>query len=204
LSGVLTRGLPGPSRTPRSLTAGAFACALLLVASFGTALVVGRPWQLTRLDTTVERRVDDVRISVPAALGPGRRQEPTAEGQRSLVFGDLLDSPFAVVVTIDDHDFDLADPALLEREFASFLQQPTVDPDGNPTVGERLVDMRGDMPAFRQRHRLPNGLETLVWYQLRPQHRVAADRLEDDELAVHRLREAIDVFIGAEQRGAQG
>ena len=173
LSGVLTRGLTrdAPARVTRALTFAALACAVLLVAAFATALVRGRPWELARLGDTIERHVDGVHITVPVALGPG--QVVTSEDQRSVVFGDLLEDPLVIAVTFDEHGKDLGDPDARAQAFEHFrvAATPPLEED-MVVVGERMIDARGDMPAFRERYRLPNGLEAISWHQLRPTYEV--------------------------------
>jgi len=178
LSGVATKGLrPNePPRASRTSTVAAIAGAALLVAAFVTAIVHGRPWDLQRLDDVVERRVDDVglRIRVPAQLGPAEVSEEG--GTTSVVFGDMLRDPLLVAVSVEAHDHGLYDPELRAEAFAAFRQQATPPTeDGAEQIGEREVDERGDMPAFREHHRYANGLHVITWHQLRPDHRVMVE-----------------------------
>jgi hypothetical protein len=95
-------------------------------------------------------------------------------GITTVVFGDLLRDPLVVAVTVEPHGAALDDDALAAA-FEEFREQPTPAEEGMTMVGERIVDTSGDMPAFREHHRLANGLEVFTWYQLRPDHRVTVE-----------------------------
>jgi rhomboid protease GluP len=172
-SGVLTRGLErdAPARANRPTTAAALAGIALLVAAFVTALVHGRPWELAALDRTVERHIDDVHVTIPVALGAG--EVVPSENGRSVLFGDLLDDPIAIAITIEPHGLDLSDPDERAEIFENERRRGSPLPDeGMIAVGEQMLDPRGDMPAFRQHYRLPNGLQVILWYQVRPAYSV--------------------------------
>jgi membrane associated rhomboid family serine protease len=176
LSGVLTRGLShdGPPRANKAINAAALAALGLHVAAFATAQMVGRPWELAQLDDTVERRAGNVRVTVPVALGEG--EIATIDGLRTVSFGALPEDPLFVWVSFEDY-LRRDDPEARARDVAEFLAKPTTPPEGMVAVGARVLDARGDMPAFRERYRAPNGLEAIVWYQLRPTHRVLVQAL---------------------------
>jgi hypothetical protein len=91
-------------------------------------------------------------------------------------FGALPEDPLFVWVSFEDY-LRRDDPEARARDVAEFLAKPTTPPEGMVAVGARVLDARGDMPAFRERYRAPNGLEAIVWYQLRPTHRVLVQAL---------------------------
>lgn len=168
LSGALTRGVSTKAarHTGPLLGACAIACAALLVAAFATAVVRGRPWELSEPGAMVERQVDELHITVPEILAV--REVEGTDGERIVVFGDPLADPLVLQITIEEHGYDADRRA---REFDKLGKTPPAQLEDSPTlVGERELVTTGGAPAFRERHRYSDGIEAMVWQQLWPRH----------------------------------
>ncbi|MFO0636584.1 MAG: rhomboid family intramembrane serine protease [Nannocystaceae bacterium] len=171
-SGLLTRGVHGDAaavqRSERRLTIPAIAATALLLVSLAIAWVRGHPWQLQQLDRTetVALPGPGGTITVPRGLVPPVLH--TDEDQSAVVIGELLHDPITLMLASLPHP--PLPPGELDAAFESFAEAPLPSLEGATALGEAeplAAADAGGWPAMQQRFVYPNGIEVIVWYQLR-------------------------------------
>ncbi len=166
LSGVITRGVGASTGPSRVMQLGAALCGAVFVAAFATAVVRERPWELAAPGAMVEREVVGVKITVPEIL-VGRELE-SDDGERIVVFGDLLRDPLVIAVIVEE----VQNPSTRVIELEKFRKANPPWPDPDMTVvGEREDDDTGELPAFRDQFR-GERVEAMNWYQLHDRQRI--------------------------------
>jgi membrane associated rhomboid family serine protease len=169
LLGLSTRGLSAehPEPDDRRLQPWVIVAIAVHVAALVTAIAMGRPWALFRLDDLRTHALGGASITAPAELGEPESL-PTETGARWAI-GSITEQAIAIEMAVEPIDGTPLTQAELAAELAASLEEPVVYPEWLTPVGSRRVLEGLDHPTSETRFTVAGGgLRLVVWTQLRP------------------------------------
>ena len=182
-SGLLTRGLPGvapdsdlgaPPRSSAAIKTAAALSVLVLAASLLTAIVRGRPWEISDPPTFEPRMLSDGRTTIELPTYFPAAREHDDDGLPAFVFGDILHEPFSVIIVLESHALDAGGVAATASGAAA--AQPPV-PEGATGVRAWGPSDIGTKDAYSAEYEFPNGLHAELWYQVQSHALVRVDTI---------------------------